>query len=101
MGEYLLSYSNQDKTVKVWNYGTGTECSSFELPAYYDVSSIMHPDTYLNKILIGTKQGPLYLWNFRFAFNRPFLILLKNEEANSHIRRLGICGYDCCPIPGS
>ncbi|KAH7352308.1 hypothetical protein KP509_19G039200 [Ceratopteris richardii] len=24
---------------------------------------LMHPDTYLNKVIVGTEEGPLYLWN--------------------------------------
>ncbi|XP_054800257.1 uncharacterized protein LOC129304574 [Prosopis cineraria] len=27
------------------------------------ISCIMHPDTYLNKVLIGSEQGPMQLWN--------------------------------------
>eukprot|EP01127_Copromyxa_protea_P001324 TRINITY_DN11347_c0_g1_i1.p1 TRINITY_DN11347_c0_g1~~TRINITY_DN11347_c0_g1_i1.p1 ORF type:complete len:891 (+),score=165.54 TRINITY_DN11347_c0_g1_i1:16-2688(+) len=65
LGNYLLSYSNIDKTMKLWDYAQTTLCSSIELPEYYDVTAIMHPDTYLNKVLIATKQGPLYLWNIR------------------------------------
>jgi U3 small nucleolar RNA-associated protein 21 len=67
IGNYLLSYSNEDKSLKVWEYATSNLCNSIELPEYYDVSVIMHPDTYLNKVLIGTRQGPLYLWNIRFV----------------------------------
>lgn len=31
----------------------------------FTVSVMMHPSTYLNKILFGSKQGPLQLWNIR------------------------------------
>ena len=29
------------------------------------VSSIVHPSTYLNKVLLGSRQGALQLWNIR------------------------------------
>ncbi|XP_057730966.1 uncharacterized protein LOC130946304 [Arachis stenosperma] len=29
----------------------------------FSPSCIMHPDTYLNKVLVGSEQGPMQLWN--------------------------------------
>ncbi|KAJ6795772.1 WD repeat-containing protein 36 [Iris pallida] len=29
----------------------------------FSPSCIMHPDTYLNKIIVGSQQGPMQLWN--------------------------------------
>lgn len=34
-------------------------------PATFDVSAMMHPSTYLNKVLLGSSQGALQLWNIR------------------------------------
>lgn len=31
----------------------------------FQVSCAVHPSTYLNKILLGSRQGPLQLWNIR------------------------------------
>jgi len=31
----------------------------------FHVTAVMHPNTYLNKILIGSKQGSLQLWNIK------------------------------------
>lgn len=33
--------------------------------AVFAVSAIMHPSTYLNKILLGSEQGSLQLWNVK------------------------------------
>jgi len=33
--------------------------------ASFQVISVMHPSTYLNKILFGSKQGELQLWNIK------------------------------------
>lgn len=34
-------------------------------PETFDLSAMMHPSTYLNKVLLGSRQGSLQLWNIR------------------------------------
>uniref|UniRef100_A0A1J3JJC1 U3 small nucleolar RNA-associated protein 21-like protein n=1 Tax=Noccaea caerulescens TaxID=107243 RepID=A0A1J3JJC1_NOCCA len=34
-----------------------------ELSGKFTPSCIVHPDTYLNKVLVGSQEGPLQLWN--------------------------------------
>lgn len=34
-------------------------------PGSFDVSAMMHPSTYLNKVLLGSRQGALQLWNIK------------------------------------
>lgn len=34
-------------------------------PNTFKVTTLMHPSTYLNKVLLGSKQGGLQLWNIR------------------------------------
>ena len=34
-------------------------------PNIFDVSAMMHPSTYLNKVLLGSSQGALQLWNIK------------------------------------
>lgn len=34
-------------------------------PATFDLSAMMHPSTYLNKVLLGSSQGALQLWNVK------------------------------------
>ncbi len=36
--------------------------------ASFEVSALMHPSTYLNKILFGSNQGSLQLWNIKSKF---------------------------------
>jgi U3 small nucleolar RNA-associated protein 21 len=31
----------------------------------FDITTIMHPSTYLNKVLLGSKQGTMQLWNIK------------------------------------
>lgn len=34
-------------------------------PTTFDVSAMMHPSTYMNKVLLGSSQGALQLWNIK------------------------------------
>lgn len=36
----------------------------FDLSSF-TISSVVHPSTYLNKLLLGSQQGQLQLWNIR------------------------------------
>lgn len=64
-GDHLISASRSDHVLHVWNAYKSELFSTVELEEYLQVSAIMHPDTYLNKILIGTIQGELQLWNLK------------------------------------
>jgi U3 small nucleolar RNA-associated protein 21 len=64
-GNHLISASRSDHVLHVWNPHSSELFDTVELDDYLRVTSIMHPDTYLNKILIGTSQGELLLWNLK------------------------------------
>lgn len=34
----------------------------------FDVSAVMHPSTYLNKVLFGSSHGSLQLWNIKSKY---------------------------------
>jgi len=38
--------------------------------AEFLITSVVHPSTYLNKILIGSQQGTLHLWNLKTKYGR-------------------------------
>uniref|UniRef100_A0A6B2KXS5 Uncharacterized protein n=1 Tax=Arcella intermedia TaxID=1963864 RepID=A0A6B2KXS5_9EUKA len=63
IGDFLVSV-DAGNVVIVWNYKTSLEYSRFELPRYVHLSSLIHPDTYINKVLFSTAEGLMYLWNF-------------------------------------
>ncbi|XP_069127390.1 WD repeat-containing protein 36-like [Argopecten irradians] len=64
-GEHLVSVDD-DSIVKVWDVDAEVVYMemSFNNSTFY-VTTLMHPSTYLNKILLGSKQGKLQLWNIR------------------------------------
>lgn len=66
-GEHLISV-DEDSLLKVWN--KRDESVYLEIPFQnetFKISAIMHPSTYINKVLIGSDQGFLQLWNVRYG----------------------------------
>jgi U3 small nucleolar RNA-associated protein 21 len=64
-GNHLISV-DEESLVKVWD--RKSETLFLEIPfenGSFKVSAVMHPQTYINKILIGSEQGALQLWNIR------------------------------------
>lgn len=74
-GNHLISV-DEDSLLKVWD----KKCEVLYLEIPFDnesfkITSITHPHTYINKILIGSDKGKLQLWNIRqskliYTFNR-------------------------------
>lgn len=64
-GGHLISIDD-DSTVKIWNIKTEDEYLElcFDNDAF-KISACMHPPTYMNKILLGSDQGTLQLWNIK------------------------------------
>eukprot|EP00163_Fabomonas_tropica_P018552 TRINITY_DN32910_c0_g1_i1.p1 TRINITY_DN32910_c0_g1~~TRINITY_DN32910_c0_g1_i1.p1 ORF type:complete len:904 (-),score=197.62 TRINITY_DN32910_c0_g1_i1:61-2772(-) len=63
-GDHLLSVGADQKAV-LWDLKEMTKFSEFPLPDNFTVTCVMHPDTYLNKILLGSEEGDAHLWNLR------------------------------------
>uniref|UniRef100_A0A6M2DGU2 Putative u3 small nucleolar rna-associated protein 21 n=1 Tax=Xenopsylla cheopis TaxID=163159 RepID=A0A6M2DGU2_XENCH len=60
----LLLAVDEDNTMKIWDIKTEALHSelSFDRTTFH-VTSILHPCTYINKILFGSEQGQMQLWN--------------------------------------
>ncbi|NWU96924.1 WDR36 protein, partial [Upupa epops] len=64
-GDHVISV-DVDNVLIVWNIQSEDEYLQVDFDkATFAVSAILHPSTYLNKILLGSKQGSLQLWNIR------------------------------------
>jgi U3 small nucleolar RNA-associated protein 21 len=50
--------------VYIWNYSSGELIWEHCFPIQNPITSIVHPPTYLNKILLGFLSGELQLWNY-------------------------------------
>ncbi|KAH6765883.1 transducin family protein / WD-40 repeat family protein [Perilla frutescens var. hirtella] len=65
-GDYVLSLDVKGN-IFIWAFKGITENNSpvgyIPLGNKFTPSCIMHPDTYLNKVIIGSQEGSLQLWN--------------------------------------
>ncbi|XP_014828162.1 PREDICTED: WD repeat-containing protein 36 [Poecilia mexicana] len=65
LGDHLVS-ADSGGDVIVWDVQGGDIYLQLNFdPGTFDVSAMMHPSTYLNKVLLGSRQGALQLWNIR------------------------------------
>ncbi|XP_013379758.1 WD repeat-containing protein 36 isoform X1 [Lingula anatina] len=64
-GNHLISV-DEDSYVNIWDIQSEELYSSlgFEKEVFA-ITAAFHPSTYLNKILLGSKQGALQLWNIK------------------------------------
>ncbi|KAG1680276.1 WD repeat-containing protein 36 [Nymphon striatum] len=63
--KHLISV-NDKSLLQVWNIDSGE--IYLEVPfnkKVFKITTVLHPITYLNKILLGSEQGPMQLWNIR------------------------------------
>uniref|UniRef100_A0A0G4FX48 Uncharacterized protein n=1 Tax=Chromera velia CCMP2878 TaxID=1169474 RepID=A0A0G4FX48_9ALVE len=75
-GHLLISFN--DEEMVLWNTEKGELEGRLPLDSGFSPSAITHPPTYLNKVVIGSRDGRLELWNVRtqkkvFAFRGHLL----------------------------
>ncbi|XP_047426369.1 WD repeat-containing protein 36 [Mugil cephalus] len=65
LGDQLIS-ADSGGDVIVWDVQGGDVYLRLQFdPTTFDVSAMMHPSTYMNKVLLGSSQGALQLWNIK------------------------------------
>ncbi|XP_026212164.1 WD repeat-containing protein 36 [Anabas testudineus] len=65
LGDQLIS-ADSGGDVIVWDVQGGDMYLRLQFdPNTFDLSAMMHPSTYLNKVLLGSSQGALQLWNIK------------------------------------
>lgn len=63
--EHLIAV-DEDNCLKIWNIRSEELYLDLAFSAAeFKVSALVHPPTYLNKILLGSAQGGLQLWNVK------------------------------------
>jgi WD40 repeat protein len=65
-GPHLISVAD-DQTLRIWDLASGESAGVIELPPQDRVTALMHPDTYLNKVIVAYASGTMELWNLRTA----------------------------------
>ncbi|XP_077500929.1 LOW QUALITY PROTEIN: WD repeat-containing protein 36 [Amblyomma americanum] len=64
-GNHLISVDESGRVI-VWEIKTAEVYLELSLDSCsFRASTLLHPVTYVNKILVGSEQGPLQLWNVR------------------------------------
>ncbi|CAG8563436.1 14007_t:CDS:10 [Funneliformis caledonium] len=61
---YVIALSD-DNLLTFWDHVSGELCGEIQFDENFTLSTIVHPSTYLNKILLGSKQGIMQIWNIR------------------------------------
>ncbi|KAG6954024.1 hypothetical protein JG688_00012543 [Phytophthora aleatoria] len=61
----VLFALDDEQDIKVWDLDTMELVDTMSFPVGFTPTVMLHPDTYLNKILVGSEQGALQLWNVR------------------------------------
>ncbi|KAI8614808.1 quinon protein alcohol dehydrogenase-like superfamily [Chytriomyces sp. MP71] len=122
LGELVLAAAS-DNTIRIWNWDTREYIKTLSFDAQFNLTAILHPSTYVNKILVASTDGRMQLWNFAtlsliYEFSglsssitsleqAPAIdvvaiglqdgrILLKNLKTNTNIRHFHHDGQ--CPV---
>ncbi|KAE9246299.1 hypothetical protein PF004_g4861 [Phytophthora fragariae] len=64
VGTVLFSLDD-NRNIMIWDLQTMELVDTLNFPIGFTPTTMMHPDTYLNKILVGSEEGALQLWNIR------------------------------------
>ncbi|KAG5644038.1 hypothetical protein DXG03_009190 [Asterophora parasitica] len=64
-GSQLLALTEDGGRMLLWDTKEGALDSTIQFEAGFTATSIMHPATYVNKVLVSSSQGVLQLWNIR------------------------------------
>ncbi|KAF9053016.1 Utp21 specific WD40 associated putative domain-containing protein [Panaeolus papilionaceus] len=85
-GSQILALTEAGDRLLLWNISTTELNGTITFDPNFTAKSILHPSTYLNKIIVGSVQGDIQLWNIqtqtcihRFEANR-LLSLPKSRQ---------------------
>ncbi|KAJ1342728.1 hypothetical protein BSLG_002825 [Batrachochytrium salamandrivorans] len=73
---------------RIWDFKTKEFVNEISLSKNFTATNILHPSTYLNKVLLGSQQGTMQLWNVRSvkliyefgSFGSPISILAQSPS---------------------
>ncbi|KAF7294751.1 WD-REPEATS-REGION domain-containing protein [Mycena indigotica] len=64
-GLHLLALTEDGRRLMLWETSTGELDSTIEFETEFTATQILHPATYLNKVLVSSSQGAIQLWNIK------------------------------------
>ncbi|KAJ3552995.1 hypothetical protein NM688_g3858 [Phlebia brevispora] len=64
-GNQLLALTEDGGHMLVWETAEGSLQATIQFDAGFTATSILHPATYLNKVLVASSEGCMQLWNIK------------------------------------
>ncbi|PCH37842.1 Utp21-domain-containing protein [Wolfiporia cocos MD-104 SS10] len=64
-GSQLLALTEDRTRMLVWDVATETLQTMIQFDSGFTATTMLHPATYLNKVLVSSSQGSMQLWNIR------------------------------------
>ncbi|KAJ9115038.1 hypothetical protein QFC22_005366 [Naganishia vaughanmartiniae] len=64
-GEQLLALRQDGKGLLVWKISTLELESEIKFHGSFNATTMLHPATYMNKVIVGSVEGALQIWNVR------------------------------------
>lgn len=64
-GDYICALAADGRQAFVWSLGTTELIQTLSFHDDFTASTLLHPATYLNKVIIGSSDGTMQLWNIR------------------------------------
>jgi len=65
LGNSLLALSASNNTLQVFNIATTEFEGEIAFPKGFEPSTMVHPSTYVNKVLVGGRDGRMGIWNIK------------------------------------
>ncbi|KAI0072792.1 Utp21-domain-containing protein [Panus rudis PR-1116 ss-1] len=86
-GSQILSLTDDGHRMFVWDMQTEELTATITFESGFTATSILHPATYLNKVLVASSEGAMQLWNIRtktrvHAFSPVSLLTLPTHDQN-------------------
>ncbi|KAK7693776.1 hypothetical protein QCA50_003348 [Cerrena zonata] len=87
-GNQLLALSEDGRRMYIWDTKSEELTATIAFEVGFTATSVIHPATYLNKVLVASSEGSLQLWNIRtqsriHAFTPSSLLTLPSSQQNS------------------
>lgn len=62
LGDLLMALCD-DNVLRMWNWKSQEFYNVISFPVNFQASFMAHPNAYLNKIVVASRQGKMQLWN--------------------------------------
>lgn len=78
-GAHIVSIG-KDNNMILWDLSSYQQVATISFPSNFRPTIVMHPNTYLNKVLVGSEEGSLALYNLRTQVTQLFLFCLFSSD---------------------